>query len=245
MKLRRPLLLSSAGMVTGLALAGTALAGPTAPRVTVRVEGATRTLLPPTTVSAPAHGSITRDRTPAGTCPADSAAGALNAATRGHWGGTYDQGIGLFVTRILSTALRNDKVAYWAFYVDGRSASTGICDTKLHRGESLLFAAVPAKGSTPLPIVVRAPRTVKAGRRFAVRTFVYTGRGSATRPVTRVSFRQSERVTRSAHGGGEGTSTTRRNGVTMMSNSVPGVITLVASAKGYIRSAPTTIRIVR
>src|SRR5579875_2946682 len=107
-----------------------------------------------------------------------SAAGALSAATRGRWNGAYYKGLGIEVSTILGRTLSFSRGSYWGFYVDDHTAPKGICDTKLVKGESLLFAPVPAKGRAPMPIVVRAPRTVHAGRAFDVRAFVYTGSGS-------------------------------------------------------------------
>src|SRR5439155_1094799 len=54
--------------------------------VTVRVEGAKKTLLPATSASTHS-GWITKAGTPTGKCPASSAAGALDVATSHNWGG--------------------------------------------------------------------------------------------------------------------------------------------------------------
>lgn len=238
MKLRRSLFATGAPVALGLICAGSAFAA--VPPVTVRVEGKTRTLLQAKSVTAPAHGSITKGGAPAGTCPADSAAGALNVATHGRWRADYDSSFGLFVTGILGTTLHNDRVAYWEFFVNDRAASEGVCDTRLHRGDSLLFAAVPAKGRAELPIVMRAPKRTTAGRSFVVRTFVYTGKGKATKPV------KAHFAVKRAGGSG-GVPKLRvaasRHGVTQLTLRAAGRFRVVASAKGDIRSAATTIKV--
>jgi len=249
MKLRRSLLAAGVPLTAGLALAGTALAADGAPRVTVRVEGRSATLLATRTVSAPASGSITKGRAPAGSCSADSAAGALSAATHGRWNGTYYTGLGIDVTTILgrTPAYDGGKGSYWELFVDDRAASKGICDIKPRRGESLLFAQVPAKGKPELPIVVTAPKTVTAGKAFDVRAFVYTGKGHATRPVSNPRVRWSVGArTRAGHPRLR-ESTTGRRGVLRFTVSGAGsaTATLVVSARGEIRSAATRVRIVK
>ncbi|HLI61061.1 MAG TPA: hypothetical protein VKV21_15470 [Solirubrobacteraceae bacterium] len=263
MKLRRSLPLTGVSLAAGLSFAATALAAgaalpvrghaagaprpllthvtDSAPPVSVRVEGATRTLLDARAVTAPSSGSITKGGTPAGACPADSAAGALGRATHGRWNGTYYKGLGIEVTTILGRRL-DARRSYWELFVDDRTATKGICETKLRRGESLLFAAVPTKGRPELPIVVRAPRTARIGRPFLVRAFVYTGKGNATRAVRglRADWRTAGHLRVSD-------ARTGRPGelrVTFHGAGSPRA-TLVVSAKGEIRSAPATIRVVR
>jgi hypothetical protein len=246
MKLPRSLLLTGAPLAAGLAVASTALAAGSAPAVSVRVEGASKTLLQTRTVNAPTSGSITKGGTPAGTCPSDSAAGALNVATRGRWSGSYYTGLGIDVSTILGTKLSYSKGSYWGFYVNDRLAPKGICDTKIVRGESLLFAPVPAKGQAPKPIVVTAPKTVTAGKRFDLRAFVYTGKGNATKPLSSwheqwtfsMMHGAKPKVTRSPTAP-KGDLRFTVSGVTS------GKLTFVVSAKGDIRSAATTVQVVK
>ncbi|HLH66669.1 MAG TPA: hypothetical protein VKV27_13295 [Solirubrobacteraceae bacterium] len=160
------------------ALAGSAPAGPPT-TVTVRVEGLRRTLLYATTVRT-RRGWITRFGAPRGSCPASGAAGALDAATHHRWSGSYGT-YGLSVISILGESHPFSSPYYWAIFVDGRYAQFGICDLRLRRGEQLLFAAVPDKG-TEYPLMLSAPARARAGRPFAVRVETY-GSGSAERPV--------------------------------------------------------------
>jgi hypothetical protein len=246
MKLRRSFLLTGAPLAAGLTLASTALASGSAPSVSVRVEGATRTLLQTRTVSAPTSGSITKGGTPSGSCPADSAAGALARATHGRWDGSYFKGLGIDVSTILGTKLSFSKGTYWGFYVNGRLASKGICDTTLAKGESLLFAPVPAKGAAPKPIVVKAPATVTAGRPFDLRAFVYAGKGSATKPLR--SWHAAWTWS-TMHGGRPKLTRSKTSPRGELRFTVSGTssarLTLVVSARGDIRSAATTIKVVK
>ena len=241
MKLRRPLLATAVPVAAGLLCAGPALAA-AAPKVSFRVEGASRTLLAPTTVSVPSSGSITKGGTPAGECPADSAAGALDAATHGRWNGTYSSGLGIEVTNILGTNALYAHGSYWEFFVGDHAASEGVCDTKLTAGEQLLFAQVPAKGKAELPLVVSGPATARAGRRFDVRTFVYSGKGSHPTPVTHPTLTvdavgahgSSHRLKVSTTSGAAGVESLRLS---------HGTYTVAASAAGEIRSAPVTVSV--
>src|SRR5205807_8930019 len=70
--------------------------------VTVRVEGLKRTLLMPTVVHVNKTGSVTKGGAPAGACPASSAAGALDIATKHHWDGSYSASLkDIFIKQIL------------------------------------------------------------------------------------------------------------------------------------------------
>jgi hypothetical protein len=223
MKLRR--ISAVAGMVAALGLicSGPALAGTS---VSVRVEGLKRSLLPATTVTAPTSGTI---RKGGGSCRAASAAGALNIATKGKWNGTFSTGLGIEVTQILGETRVYSKGAWWELFAGNRSASVGVCDLKLHRGEALLFAAVPAKGTT-YPLIVTAPKTATKGTPFTVKAFYDTGAGTKTKPVTGVTF-----------AGLSGR--TNKKGIATLTASKTGKVSIVGSAKGYIRSAADTVKV--
>jgi hypothetical protein len=123
------------------ASAGGALAAASAgPAVTVRIKSLTKTLLMPTSVHGE-KGSITKGGTPAGTCPGKSAAGALDAATNGHWKGKYFSSVpGIFITSILG--VKPPGKDFWSISVNGNSNVPGICAIKLHAGDKLLFKIV-------------------------------------------------------------------------------------------------------
>ena len=123
--------------VTALVMVPAALAA-TPTTVTVQVQGKSKTLLAATSVKV-GSGSITRGGAPAGKCPDDSAQGALNVATHGHWSGkwyaSYDE---YYITAILGTS-ETGKKYYWGLYVNGALASKGACDVKLKAGDKILF----------------------------------------------------------------------------------------------------------
>jgi len=232
MKLRR-LPFVGVPVLAGLALAGPALAA-TAPPVSVRIVGGHRNLVNKT-VNAPLKGWVTKGGTPKGACPEDSAAGALSVATHGEFNGTYYDGLGIDVTSILGRLHNYDNGAYWGFYVNDHFASNGICATKLVAGKSFLFARVPDSGNPPLPIVVKAPATVSAGTPFKVRTFVYPGKSSKETPVTSPSFSFKE--------GGATASLTNANGITKLTATTPGTLTLVVTAAGEIRTQRISVTV--
>ncbi|MGO9885076.1 MAG: DUF4430 domain-containing protein [Solirubrobacteraceae bacterium] len=126
-------------LVIALMAAGTALAGSTGPAVTVQIKTMSKTLK--TAVVQGQTGWITKGGTPRGKCSAGKAAGALGEATHGRWTGTYSASVGgIFITSILGVKPTGSD--YWSIYVNGRSASKGICDIALHKGERLLFKIV-------------------------------------------------------------------------------------------------------
>ncbi|MGH2859821.1 MAG: DUF4430 domain-containing protein [Solirubrobacteraceae bacterium] len=217
MKSRSLLAAGIAGAALLLTPAASLAASPTT--VSVRVEGLTRTLLPATRVRTH-RGSITKAGAPKGTCPATNAAGALDVATHRDWTGSYDS-YGLSVVSILGESHPFSSSDYWSLFVNGRYAPAGICDLRLHRGDQLLFAAVPQKG-TEYPLAISAPR--HAGHRFTVTVTAYGARG-ATRPLAGASV---------TDGG-----VTNRNGRTTVRVGHSGRVTLTASRRGHIRAEAT------
>ncbi|HEX3801348.1 MAG TPA: DUF4430 domain-containing protein [Solirubrobacteraceae bacterium] len=127
--------LGATQVATAAVPAGTAAA---APKVTVEIQGKTKTLLATKTVQTKS-GSITRGGAPAGKCPAESAQGALNVATRGNWRGSwYASYHEYFITGILGDN-ETTKKYYWGLYVNGKLSSKGACELKLKTGDKLLF----------------------------------------------------------------------------------------------------------
>ena len=124
-------------LVMAVAVSGVALAAGRGPAVSVQVKTLNKTLLHATGVHGE-KGSITKGKTPRGKCPGSSAAGALDAATHGKWGGKYSASVGgTFVTSILGVKPKSKQ--FWEIVVNGKPASVGICAIKLKAGEKLLF----------------------------------------------------------------------------------------------------------
>lgn len=217
MTIRRLVALCGALAALGLITAGAALAAGTG--VSVRVEGLKRTLVPATVVR-PGNGSITKGGAPPGSCPAASAAGALDAATHHNWNGTYDSGLGIEVTSILGeTHVYSAKGYYWGIWVNGRESNFGVCDLKLHAGEQILFAPAPGSGNV-YPLLVSAPKHATVGHAFTLRVTAYGAKGGA-KPVSGVSVTGARR--------------TNRAGVTHVTEKRSGKITITVSRKGYVR----------
>ncbi len=125
-------------VLMALAASGAAAAATgTGPAVSVSVKSLTKTLLRPTNVHGE-KGWITKGGTPHGKCSGNSAAGALDAATRGKWTGKYYASVGgIFVTSILGVKPTGSD--FWEVVVNGKPSSTGICAVKLRARERLLF----------------------------------------------------------------------------------------------------------
>jgi hypothetical protein len=210
-------------MSTALAFifsAGALAAGGSPATVTVRVEGKTKTLLAPKSVTTHT-GSITKGGAPAGKCPATSAQGALDVATKGHWSGTFSKSFGsYFVTQILGDS-ESGKKAFWEILVNNVPATTGACAITLHKGDQLLFAVVPSSGHA-YPTELTATQT--SGNPITVHVSWFNARGKKA-PLAGATV---DGQTTNGHGVAEIPPT-------------KGKIVLQATKKGYIRSAPVTV----
>jgi hypothetical protein len=134
---RKTLIALLGAIVLALTASGAALAAGSGPAVSVQVKSTTKTLLKPTTVHGET-GSVTKGGTPKGKCPGSSAAGALDAATHGKWTAKwYAKYNDIFVTSILG--VKPTGTQFWEILVNGKAASTGACEIKLHAGEKLQF----------------------------------------------------------------------------------------------------------
>ncbi|MDA0161125.1 hypothetical protein OM076_12670 [Solirubrobacter ginsenosidimutans] len=140
-----------AGTVAGLLfLSAPASAAPT---VTVRVEGATSTLLERTSVTlGSGNGSP---------CEADTAGAALDAATKGNWDKQE------FVSTILGETHKFDNNDYWAEWVDkgqGYKRGSGLCADHLAEGDEVLLlvdlSPPPTFAPTVFPLAIETPSEV-------------------------------------------------------------------------------------
>jgi hypothetical protein len=224
MKCTRPIALAAAAIALALVPTAALAAGGTT--VNVRIEGQSRTLLADTNVQTHT-GSITKGGAPAGTCPATTAAGALDVATHHNWNGSSGQ-FGVSVTSILGEAHPFTSEDYWSIWVDNRFASAGICSLKLHRGEQLLFAAVSQK-VTEYPIVLTGPKHATTGHPFKVKASYFNAKGAA-KPLAKAQILA-----------GPINATTGRDGTASITTTKSGPLKLRASSTGYIRSA--TLRV--
>ncbi|HEU0249890.1 MAG TPA: DUF4430 domain-containing protein [Solirubrobacteraceae bacterium] len=145
--------------------------------VEVRVEGLAKTLLPETLVGTKAA-SIVKDGKPADVCSGDTAAVALQDATKGSWvAGTFSSGLGYPVTAILGESYPFTSNYYWSFWIDNKPATTGICGATLHPGDKVLFfpqcsqesaSACPQGMFDPAVLEIKAAAKAKVGKAVAM-----------------------------------------------------------------------------
>jgi hypothetical protein len=208
-----------------------ALASGTGTKVSVRVEGLNKTLLAPKRVHAPSSGSITKGGTPAGKCPATSAAGALDVATKHNWTGTYNAKYSdLEITKILGEAHSFSSSNFWEIFVNNVAASTGVCGITLHKGDQLLFAAVPDKG-TEYPLGDSVPKSVKVGHTLKIKVVGYDAAGKS-KPLGSATVEI-----------GSATVKTNTHGVARIKPTKTGKLVVQASKAGYIRAAPVSVHV--
>ena len=209
--------------------------------VTVRAEGASGTLVE--------EGAFSTTTTPVnkggqGDCSGTSAAGALERATAGDWDGTYNSGFGSYsVDRIRSESydFSNPNGDYWAFWVNGRAASQGICAIELQEGDDVLFfvdrcfdAQPPdftCKNAPVRPLEITAPSSAQTGQPVTVSVATLDGNGGS-------SPTEGARIT-----GGGADATTGADGKATVTFSQAGQAALKASKSGSVRSAAERVAV--
>jgi len=152
--------------------------------VTVRVEGAAQTLLPPTTVTTNTT-PVTNDGNQAHSCPGTDAIGALQLATNGDWSGSWFEGFGYSVESVLGESHTFTSPAFWSLWFDNKQASQGICELELHDGDSLLLFP-ECNGECPAgPSVlgVEAPAVAAVGAEVPVKVIAYANASGAPSPA--------------------------------------------------------------
>lgn len=211
------------GLAAGILAVAVSASSALAATVTVRVEGQSATLLPPTTVTL---GSAPVALATGGPCPGNSAAAALDQATGGRW----DRNV--FTSTILGeshTFTANDS---WAEWVSNRYGG-GICTDTLNDGDELLMLVDVSDASfnpTVFPLVLSGvPAKVAPGVPFTVTVTQYRTTGtpgtSTAEPAAGVSV---------------GGTTTAADGRATLSLTTAGASTLRAT-RGSSRSAPLPV----
>ena len=217
------------GAALSLALAPAAASATTT--VSVRIEGAKKTLLPASTV-APPTAAVRRG---GHSCPGDTGMGAFDRAVHGHWSGSYFSGLGFQPSTILGDVTDFTRTkSYFELFVNNVSASVGLCGLVPKRGQQILLAEVPATG-TEVPLGLRLARTAKAGRPIAIEVVSYNVKGNA-KPLAGTSLSVIAR--RNSHASGSLTSQGAHYGLTL---SHPGTYTVAVSKRGYIRDEATIV----
>lgn len=197
--------------------------------VTVRVEGPNSTIVPATRVTLVAGPAITKDGHPADSCSARSAAGALQQATEGAWQGTWSKSFkGYLVTGIDGLAYPGSGATYWAFWVNDRPASEGICSVLPRSGEQILFFPDCYGKSCPPNdgvLGITAPAVVAAGRPVSVAVTAYADTSGKPHPERGAIVR-----------GGGASATTGAGGKATLTFGTPGSFTLRVSAPHTVRT---------
>jgi hypothetical protein len=165
--------LAAAALAAPSALAGSAAT------VTVRVLGPEpnyETLTPPTPVTT----TSTPVEKEGHSCSGTDAIGALNLATKGNWGGTFN-GSEWFITAIDGGLYEGP--FYWGYWVNNRYAAKGVCGQELEAGDQLLFLPEnlpagcfkePKEECTPPKILsIEAPATAEVGKPITVTVLAY------------------------------------------------------------------------
>ncbi len=143
---------------------------PQAADVSVRVEAGSATLVRTTPVTT-APGAF-RKSPGAPECSGTSAAGALERAVDGDWGGSHDS-FGQRVERIRTvTHGFEEGERYWALYVNDRPSQVGACEAELQTGDEVLFYSACVRATTDChsgePLDLDVPRRVAPGQPFTV-----------------------------------------------------------------------------
>ena len=167
-----------------LALAVSSASAEEAATVTVRVEGQSATLLAPTVVTT-TGAPVVKDGKAEDSCSGYDAIGALELATGGSWQGTWFAGFGYSWETILGESHTFEGNSYWAFWQNDVYAETGICEAKLHDGDTLLFAPASAEtgAPTPEPLGLQAPAEVSVGEPVPVTAVAYANATGAAAPA--------------------------------------------------------------
>jgi hypothetical protein len=224
---------SRAGLAAGILAAAllapaSALAGPT---VTVRVEGATGTLLERTRVALP------DTPPPVASCAAHTPAAAIEVATGGNWDRQS------FTQTILGETHKFDDSDYWAEWLDtgsGYERGGGICTDVLKQGDEVVMlvdrSPAPTFAPTVFPLDIEgAPANARVGNAVTVTVVEYrsatgnTGEGDRT-PVAGATVRA-----------GAATATTGADGRATLTLSQRGTIRVKATRAGNAASGFETV----
>ena len=215
----------------GLAAAIAAVAATPAPAapVTVRVEGASDTLVARTALTT-ATAPVNKDGVTGHECTGTSAAGALEQASGGDWSGAWSSGLGYSVNAVKGESHTFGSGQFWGFFLNDQLAASGICGVELQTGDSVLLVPI-AETATSFGVlsVSGVPATAAPGQPFTVRVTRTTSDfvGAGTRQPA-----AGATVT-----GGGISSTTGTDGSARIILGARGPASLRASSAGDIRSA--------
>lgn len=236
MQKARPVLLvlGLLGLAPILTPAPAAAAGPAT--VTVRVEGASETLVAATQLTTRGE-PVVNDGKSEDACPGYSALGALQLATDGNWSGKWFgggvvsgkfEGLGYEVATIAGESHPFGSGAFWELWIGHSESLQGACEAEPQEGTEVLFT--PCSESAPEcpdPLGIEAPASANVGEPVSVQVVEYGKTGTPT-PLAGATLT------------GTGVSTgTAANGRTPVTFAAAGEITLRASAPEAVRDEVT------
>lgn len=226
---QRPLTVLTAALAL-LVSSPAAIAAPA--DVHVRIEGAATTLLERSAIRTDTR-IVNKDGTAGHDCTGTSAAGALEIATAGSWGGSWFGAFGYSVETILGESHAFPEPDFFSLWINNREAGEGVCGatSELQQGDDVLFFVArcefdgTACANAPvLPLGLTAPRVVTRGAPFAAGVVEYSSAGVATA------------VSGATVAGGDAPAQTNAAGVASVRLSAGGPHALKASKAGSARS---------
>ncbi len=193
-----------------------------APDAFVRVEGAHTTLIAQRLVRTQSG-----DRVKGNACSETSAAAALDDATHGKWSGSYSTKYGDYLVSSIDGETPTG-TNFWTLFVNGRTSSTGACETPLHSGDHVLWFDCQADANfncTNNPLAVTLPTVAQRGRRITAHVTQIDGAGHST-------LMGGARI---------GGATTDASGVAHLTLHSAGTIRLQARRSGATPSDPVSV----
>ncbi len=211
-----------AGVLAACALVAPAQAQ-TPATVSVRVEGERETLVARTTVTTTQTAAVKAGNP----CSGTSVGGALELATRGDWGGSYDASFGQTVVTIRGETYAFTSGSYWNIWVNGRPSELGVCTRELGPGdEVLIFPQCWKDCDAREPLRAEVPNSARAGAPFTVRV-VELGTGTPVPGATVSGFGS--------------TAQTNADGLATLTVAAAGTYALRVEAPGKVRTTQDVV----
>jgi hypothetical protein len=203
--------------------------------VTVRVEGLNETKLLPTQLTTNST-PVVKDGKSEDACTGTSAAGALELATAGHWGGPWSSNFKQYeIFSIEGEEHVFEKGAaanyFWSFWLNEKEAEVGACGAELQPGDRVLFFpscyGTGCPPAAPAPLGIELPASANVGEAVPVIVKQFSSSGAAS-PASGASV----------SGGAKSESTDSGGHATLTFPSAGGVL-VRATAPGSVRTETT------
>ena len=206
--------------------------------VHVRIEGAHKTLVSQQTVTLADAPVPPKDGNPDHTCPGQTALGAVQQGTQGHWNGSYSEGLGYFVTTIKGEKPSGN--ASFQLWVNHKEATAGFCDDVLKAGDDVLILVqsctynptTQACPDTVSPLGVHAPTSLKRGQHGTVTVVAYKPNGHSV-PVAHATV----------YANGHKLGQTDKHGKITVAGTKTGRVEIYATAPGHVKSETDTVHV--